>query len=88
VSQIDLNNPPPNHNYKVAVERDESDGERRVRLTKDLALFFSALAIVGIVVWLATTTVLSPQASAEDRKWAMSILTAVAGGLVGYLVRK
>lgn len=88
MNQIDLNNPPPNHNYKVAIEREESDGERRVRLTKDLALFFSALGVVGLVVWIAIDTVLSPTAGAEDRKWAMSILTAIAGGLVGYLVRK
>lgn len=88
MSQIDLNHPPPNHNYKVAIEREESDGERRVRLTKDLALFFAALAIVGLVVWIAIDTVLSPTAGAEDRKWAMSLLTAIAGGLVGYLVRK
>lgn len=88
MSRIDLDKPPPNHNFKISVEREESDGERRARLTKDLALFFAALAVVGVVVWLATSTVLSPTAGAEDRKWAMSILTAIAGGLVGYLVRK
>ncbi|MDO3621402.1 hypothetical protein Q3O98_09860 [Ralstonia pseudosolanacearum] len=32
MSTIDLNNPPPNHNYKVSVEREETAGERWVRL--------------------------------------------------------
>ncbi|AUS42324.1 hypothetical protein CYD94_09085 [Ralstonia solanacearum] len=49
MSTIDLNNPPPNHNYKVSVEREETAGERWVRLTKDLALFFAALLVFGMI---------------------------------------
>ncbi len=39
MSSIDLSNPPPNHKYSVSIEREETDGERRVRLFKDVALF-------------------------------------------------
>jgi hypothetical protein len=39
VNQIDLNTPPPGHQYSVSVEREETDGERRVRLFKEVILF-------------------------------------------------
>ncbi|MEQ6352964.1 hypothetical protein [Ralstonia pseudosolanacearum] len=66
MSTIDLNNPPPNHNYKVSVEREETAGERWVRLTKDLALFFAALLVFGMIVLLLCYRALSsPQTSAR-----------------------
>jgi hypothetical protein len=88
VSTIDLNTPPPNHKFSVSVEREETTGERRVRLFKDVALFLVALAFVVLIVWLCYSTLSSPNAAAEEKKWAMSVLSAAAGGIIGYLVRK
>ncbi len=88
MSQIDLNNPPPNHTYKVSFEREETDGERRVRLFKDLALFLVALLFVLLIAWLSYNTLSSSTATPDEKKWAMSIISATAGGLVGYLIRK
>lgn len=88
MSQIDLNNPPPNHNFKVTVEREETKAERGVRLFKDVALFAVALGAVVVIGWLCYLTLVSTSATAEEKKWAMSILTLIAGGLIGYLVRK
>ncbi len=88
MSTIDLNKPPPNHKFNVSVEREETDGERKVRLFKDLALFIVALLFVSLVVWLCYSTLTSPSASADEKKWAMSVLSAAAGGIIGYLVRK
>ena len=88
MSNIDLNNPPPNHKFSVTVEREETSGERRVRLFKDIALFVVALAFVMLIAWLCYSTLTSPNASAEEKKWAMSIISAAAGGIIGYLIRK
>lgn len=88
MSTIDLNAPPPNHKFNVSVEREETDGERRVRLFKDVALFVVALGFVALVVWLCFSTLTSTTASADEKKWAMSVLSAAAGGIIGYLVRK
>ena len=79
---------PPNHKYSVSVEREETVGERGVRLFKDMALFLAALGFVGLVVSLCYGTLSSTTASAEEKKWAMSVLSAATGGIVGYLVRK
>jgi hypothetical protein len=87
-NNIDLNNPPANYRYKATLDREETLGEFRVRLIKDLGLFVFALVPVGAVYWLCYNTVTSPTAGADEKKWAMSILSATAAGLVGYLVRK
>ena len=88
MSTIDLNAPPPNHKYSVSVEREETVGERRVRLFKDLALFVVAIAFVILIVCLCYGTLASATATAEEKKWAMSVLSAATGGIIGYLVRK
>lgn len=87
MSQIDLNNPPPNHSYKLSVERAETEGERRLRLFKDTTLFVVALGLLVALAALCLLT-LTGTASADEKKWAMSILSALAGGLVGYLLKR
>lgn len=88
MSTIDLDSPPPNHKYSVSVEREETAGERKVRLFKDVALFVVALGFVVLVVVLCYSTLSSSTAAAEEKKWAMSVLSAATGGIIGYLVRK
>ena len=88
MSRIDLNAPPPNHKFSVSVEREETAGERHVRLFKDVALFLVGIGFVILIAWLCYSTLTSPVSSAEEKKWAMSLLSAAAGGIVGYLVRR
>lgn len=88
MSTIDLNSPPPNHKFNVSVEREETEAERRVRLFKDVALFVVALLFVSVVVWLCFSTLTNAAASPDEKKWAMSVLSAATGGIIGYLVRK
>lgn len=47
-----------------------------------------ATAFVVLIVWLCYTTLSSSTASAEEKKWAMSVLSAATGGIIGYLVRR
>jgi lipopolysaccharide/colanic/teichoic acid biosynthesis glycosyltransferase len=69
-----------------------------VRRLKEIVLFF--VALVGVVLllagcaWIAFGMRMDDKGfhlfsapSADDRKWAMSILTAGIGGLIGYLVK-
>lgn len=50
MSSIDLNSPPPGHEFNVSVERVETDGERYVRLFKDVVQFVMALVFVSLIV--------------------------------------
>lgn len=43
MSSIDLNSPPPGHEFSVSVERVKTNDERYVRLFKDVVLFVTAL---------------------------------------------
>ncbi|MEQ1560116.1 MAG: hypothetical protein ABL933_14430 [Methyloglobulus sp.] len=88
MSHIDLNKPPPNHTFSVSVDREETDAERNVRLFKDVALFVVALGFVILIAYLCYSTLNSATVSVEEKKWAMSILSAATGGIIGYLVRK
>lgn len=88
MSNIDLNTPPPNHTFSVSVEPEETDADRHVRLFKDVALFVVAIGFVVMIAWLCFSTLSSTTATPEEKKWAMSVLSAATGGIIGYLVRK
>jgi hypothetical protein len=88
VGLLDLQNPTSEHNFKISLEPKEAAADRYVRLFKDLVLFVLAVGFVLVIVWLCIATMVSPAAQAEEKKWAMSILSAAAGGMIGYLIRK
>lgn len=85
---VDFQNPPADHKYNFSLEPKEAAADRNVRLFKDVVIFLLAVGFVLLIVWLCVSTVLSPSAQAEEEKWAMSILSAATGGLIGYLIRK
>lgn len=85
---LDLQSPPAGHSFKVSVEPKEATADRNVRLFKDVVVFLLAVGFVLLIVWLCVSTVVPPGAQAEETKWAMSILSPAAGGLIGYLIRK
>lgn len=87
-NSLDLDKPTPGHNLSVSIQREETTGERGVRLFKDIALFLVAVAFVALIVWLCFSTLTSPGAAVEEKKWAMSIISAATGGIIGYLVRR
>lgn len=88
MSTIDLNNPPPNHKYSVSVDREETPAERGVRLFKEVAVFALAIAFVLMIAYVCYATLMGTTATADEKKWAMSVLSACAAGLIGYLVKK
>ncbi len=85
---VDFRTPPPEHNFKISLEPKEATADRYVRLFKDVVLFVLAVGFVLVIVWMCIGTMVSPAAQPEEKKWAMSILSAAAGGMIGYLIRK
>jgi hypothetical protein len=82
LSTIDLNTPPPNHQFSVSVEREETPAERGVRLFKDVMLFLVAIGFIAVIVWLCVLTLEDGKSSPDAQKWAMSVLSAAAGGVI------
>jgi hypothetical protein len=85
---LDIGKPAPGHEINVTIQREEAKSERNVRLFKELTLFLAGIGFVALIIWICVNTLSSPGASAEEKKWAMSIISAAAGGIIGYLVRK
>lgn len=88
MNQLDLNNLGSDHKYSVSIEPGETQEERYVRLFKDVVLFLTTIGFVVLVVWICFEALRGADKSADEKRWAMSVLTAITGGLVGYLVRK
>jgi hypothetical protein len=59
-----------------------------LRLAKDLGVFVLTAVFVSAIYYLAFVTATSVTATPEEKKWTMSVLSARAAGLVGYLVHK
>jgi hypothetical protein len=88
IGRLDFQNPPPDHKFKASLEPNEGVADRNVRLFKEVVVFLLAVGFVLVIVWICVGTLYSPTAQVEEKKWAMSILSAAAGGLIGYLIRK
>ena len=72
----------------VKIEPAEKAWDGRVRLVKDFIFFLFSIGVALVFLWICYQTLMSPAASPEEKKWAMSGLTALAGGLVGYWAKK
>jgi hypothetical protein len=88
---LDLSKPAPDgHEFTVKLDPKESKLDRGVRLFKDVVLFVAALTfVVAIVVYLYDSIFKDGRTpSADDKRWAQSVLTAILAGLIGYMVKK
>ena len=86
---LDLDKEVKNHRWDISLTAEETPGERRLRLAKETTVFYTAwLACVAIVVYAGWTAVGAADVDADTRRWAMSIVSASVGALLGYLVRK
>jgi hypothetical protein len=56
-------------------------------ITKAVIALF-ALVMVSIFIYLCLSIINTPSASPDDKKWATSLITLMASGVVGYLTGK
>jgi len=86
LSNLDLTNLPPD--LQATLSKKETEGERWVRLTKDLAVFiFALLVLFAAFVWSGWVMV-QPAAPADDKHTAQTIIIALVSGLLGYLIKR
>lgn len=88
MTKIDFSETPQNHSYTIKLEKEEDPSDAWVRRFKEVTIFLLAIGSVVLIATLCVNTLSSPSASAEEKKWAMSIITAAAGGIIGYLLKK
>ena len=66
----------------------ESQADARARRTKDLGLFFVSVVILTVLVGFSLFTLRDQCVLEENRQWALSTLTAVFGGVLGWLIKR
>jgi hypothetical protein len=83
-SPLDLNELAQGQKVDIKVASPEDPSDARLRRFKDAVLFITsiigALGFGGFCVYIY----IAASSSADDRKWAASIITLIVGGLVGY----
>lgn len=88
-NRIDLSEPADGHKMDVKITPIESVGERRIRLVKDVVVFsLAVIACAAIVIYASYTAAFDGSAGEGTKRWAMSIVSASAGGLLGFLLKK
>ncbi len=86
MSTIDLKTLPPD--LQATLSKKETDGERRLRLIKDSVVFTFAVILLIIAAYWSLKTMSDPTADADNKHTAQTIITAIVGGLIGYLLKK
>ncbi|OWQ86937.1 hypothetical protein CDN99_19745 [Roseateles aquatilis] len=71
---------------KVGIPESRADG--RARRIKDLGLFFVSVFILMVLVGFSLLTLRDACTPDENRQWALSTLTAVFGGILGWLIKR
>jgi hypothetical protein len=87
-NNFDLNNIPPNHNFDIKLSKEEDSADKNIRRIKDIVVFLLAIGLVVSICYMCFETLHSQSASQEEKKWAMSIFSATAAGIIGYLLKK
>jgi hypothetical protein len=87
-SRIDLNALAQAGRYELSVKSPEDPEDARHRRRKDLLQLSVALLGMGAIGFFCLWVLMSPTASADDKKWAQSVLTALVAGFIGYLTGK
>lgn len=85
---LDLGSIPETHDLNVTITSRPDPANARVRRGKDIALFVFALVLTGAIAVYCFYVVIFEVGSPDQIKWAQSLLAAVVGGLLGYMLPK
>jgi hypothetical protein len=94
--KIDLNDlaNKPDHQLSIVPREEPAEREARLEIEKadaahkrriDLALHIAAFVAVGVALCLCVWAIVRENSTAEDKRWATTLLTAIVTGFVGYV---
>jgi multidrug resistance efflux pump len=72
---------PTEREARIAIEKADAAHKRRI----DFALHIAAFAVAGVALILCIWAIVRESSSAEDKRWATTLLTAIVTGFVGYV---
>ncbi|MBD0373827.1 MAG: hypothetical protein ICV60_23645 [Pyrinomonadaceae bacterium] len=94
--KLDLNDLANRPDHQLSIVPREDPSERAVRhdIEKadaahrrqiNLLLHLVAFVVIGVALGLCVWTILRPYTTADDKKWATTLMTGVVLGLLGYI---
>ena len=94
--KIDLNDlaNKPDHQLSIVPREEPTEREARLEIERanavhkrriDFALHIAAFVVVGIALCLCVWAIVRDGSTAEDKRWAATLLTAIVTGFVGYV---
>jgi hypothetical protein len=72
---------PAEREARLEIEKANAAHKRRI----DLALHIAAFVVVGVALCLCVWAIVREGSTAEDKRWATTLLTAIVIGFVGYV---
>ena len=94
--KIDLNDlaNKPDHQLSIVPREEPTERESRLEIERanaahkrriDFALHIAAFVVVGVALSLCVWAIVREGSTAEDKRWATTLLTAIVTGFVGYV---
>ena len=94
--KIDLNDlaNKPDHQLSIVPREEPAERDARLEIEKanaahkrriEFTLHFAAFVVVGVALSLCVWAIVRESSTAEDKKWASTLLTAIVTGFVGYV---
>jgi hypothetical protein len=94
--KIDLNDlaSKPDHQLSIVPREEPSEREARLEIERanaahkrriNFALHIAAFVVVGVALCLCVWAIVREVSTAEDKRWATTLLTAIVTGFVGYV---
>jgi hypothetical protein len=94
--KIDLNDlaNKPDHQLSIVPREEPTEREARLEIERataahkrriDFALHIAAFVVVGVALSLCVWAIVRDGSTAEDKRWATTLLTAIVTGFVGYV---
>lgn len=75
------------HDLTVKIEKVEKPAEMFIRLFKDVIAFLVGIATILFVGSICYETLHAVPGSPEEKKWAMSVVSAMFGGVMTYVMK-
>ena len=72
---------PEERSARIEIEIADAAHKRRI----DFALHIAAFIVAGVALILCIWAIVRESSTAEDKRWATTLLTAIVTGFVGYV---